>query len=70
MARSRLGSRQRPGPSVVEKMRSGLDYEGFLHPDVWLCLVNLLNLDLPSSALICWDESGLSVVVCTVPVLL
>lgn len=68
VARSWLGGRQKPGPSVVEKMRAGLDYERFLLPDVWLCLADLLHLAVPSTS-ICCDESSLSVAVCTVPVL-
>lgn len=44
-------------------MSTGLDYEDFLLPGVWLCLADLVHLALPSSHLICCDESGLSVVV-------
>lgn len=46
VARSCLGGRQRPGPSVMEKMSAGLDYQDFLLPDVWLCLLDLLHLYL------------------------
>lgn len=36
LARSWLGGRQGPGSAVMEKMRAGLDYQGFFLPGVWL----------------------------------